>query len=794
MGAVSFFPMDIDYRVYDDSTEIHIYGRRIDGRQICVIDKTYSPHFYVLLKDKSMLDSFGKKLQELKVPMKRGEAKVQRVEIIIKRHQRKNVDALKIILQTPFQILPIAGEVSRWPEVSEILESDISFIRKYSVEKGIIPMTLMEAEGDYETRRFKIPVFQSTKIRNVVPETLLPRPLFFDIKIQEMIGKITAQQHPIVAVSFFGKDFQRTITWKRFQSIDQTIEFVESEAELISRFQAVVEDFSPDILVGFFSENFDLPYLFRRAQKYKLKLDLGPDYSQIIIGKRVQITGMAHLDLSELIKRIFSRRVEFGIENIDKIAKEIVLENTFSITSSDAIEDLCKKSMGEVKSYAYIYEQLFPFVLELSKLLNFSIKETLNLNPYQIAEWYVLRPAIQRNMLIPNKLQSQFIFDEKQDGLEFTPEEKVYKNIFSLDLRNMAASLSAKYNISFDSMRCADCKNITREDPWFCTTRKGMIPEMIDDLISRKSRISAILSGTDESRKTIALVARYEAIATLVHMFSKYVLSPRGRYYDEEVAKSLKLIEERTKQQIIKKIQEKGFEIVYFDRDFVFAGLGKKRKEESYVIAGILNELHYADVDVEGIFRAGLFIIHKKGKRFVKYALMLQDKSVKTKSFELVQRNTGNVTREAQEKAIKLVLENGNASAAFAYLHEVISKLRNRKFENKDIVISNEMQKEVDSYDSVWPFVAVARQMIAKGISVSKGSIVQYIVVHGKERVSDRAKMPEEVAEGDYDAEYYINTQLIPAVSDIFEAFGYTKESLVEVKEQTKLEGFFQKT
>ena len=57
----------------------------------------------------------------------------------------------------------------------------------------------------------------------------------------------------------------------------------------------------------------------------------------------------------------------------------------------------------------------------------------------------------------------------------------------------------------------------------------------------------------------------------------------------------------------------------------------------------------------------------------------------------------------------------------------------------------------------------------------------------GKEEV----KLPEEVKQQEYDADYYIHNQVVPAVERIFEVLGYSKEELIEHKEQKKLEGFF---
>ena len=50
--------------------------------------------------------------------------------------------------------------------------------------------------------------------------------------------------------------------------------------------------------------------------------------------------------------------------------------------------------------------------------------------------------------------------------------------------------------------------------------------------------------------------------------------------------------------------------------------------------------------------------------------------------------------------------------------------------------------------------------------------------------------MPEEA--GEYDIDYYIDHQILPAVENIFEVFGLTKnEILGKVDQQKKLEHFF---
>ena len=53
------------------------------------------------------------------------------------------------------------------------------------------------------------------------------------------------------------------------------------------------------------------------------------------------------------------------------------------------------------------------------------------------------------------------------------------------------------------------------------------------------------------------------------------------------------------------------------------------------------------------------------------------------------------------------------------------------------------------------------------------------------------AKLPEETAQQAYDADYYINNQVMPAVGKIFEVMGFAEEDLIQEKEQSTLGKFF---
>jgi len=68
--------------------------------------------------------------------------------------------------------------------------------------------------------------------------------------------------------------------------------------------------------------------------------------------------------------------------------------------------------------------------------------------------------------------------------------------------------------------------------------------------------------------------------------------------------------------------------------------------------------------------------------------------------------------------------------------------------------------------------VAAAKKYKRLGYKVMPGFRVRYLVVGSTGRVSDRIKIDKEVRGNEYDPEYYIEKQLLPAVEQILESVG----------------------
>jgi len=199
------------------------------------------------------------------------------------------------------------------------------------------------------------------------------------------------------------------------------------------------------------------------------------------------------------------------------------------------------------------------------------------------------------------------------------------------------------------------------------------------------------------------------------------------------------------------------------------------------------------ELEYEGFYPAGIFVSAKMGAYGAKkkYALLSEDGSLKITGFETVRRNWSDIAKEVQGNVLKIILKDKNPKKAFDYVREMINDLRKHKIPLDKVVIHTKLQREISSYDSIGPHVAVAAKMKNQGMDVSPGTMIRYIITKGKEKIRDRAKLPKDIKQNDYDADYYTNNQVVPAVEKIFEVLGFNKEELLQKEGQKKLAKFF---
>ena len=122
----------------------------------------------------------------------------------------------------------------------------------------------------------------------------------------------------------------------------------------------------------------------------------------------------------------------------------------------------------------------------------------------------------------------------------------------------------------------------------------------------------------------------------------------------------------------------------------------------------------------------------------------------------------------------------------------LLKKLKAREINKEDLIIKTQLKKPLSEYIAQGPHVIAAKKMQEQEIPISQGGLVSYFIAETRETkklVRDKVKLPNE--KGNYDLEYYLERQVLPAVENIFQVFGINIKEIIDGKKQDKLSKWF---
>jgi DNA polymerase, archaea type len=814
---IQFFPLDATYKIVDGKAIINLFGKTDDGKQITVLDADFEPYFYVISVPGTDLEE---KIKKIRVEDEKGLAFVTKTEALIKKYLGKEIAAIKVFTNLPSSVPQIRSIIKEWDSVSSTHEYDIPYVRKYFIDKKITPMVQTKAMGNFISQKSRSLVFKAEKIEQTNSDTLNePKILAVDIETYSPFGtEINPSKNPILMIALHGKEYKKVFVWKKFRTQKQFIEFVDSEAKLIEKFKEAIDNFKPDILTGYFSDGFDLPYIKTRAEKYKIKLDIGFDFSEFKTktgrDTSVSINGIVHLDIFKFIKKVMGSTMDTYTFDLSSVANELLNEKKREVSleelpnawdkHNDKLEKYCEYNLHDTYLTYNLAVKMMPTIIEMVKIIGIPIFDVNRMGFSQLVEWYIMGQALSFNEIAPNKPHYDELQQRRnlryQGAFVFEPKPGFHKDIVVFDFRSLYPTIIGSHNIGLDTLNCTCCKETSNkiEDAgqtfWYCEKKKGFIPILIEDIITRRMRIKEIVKK-ESSEKLKFLDARQMSLKLLANSFYGYLGFFGARWYSFDCARSVTAWGRSYIHKVINRAKEKGFAVLYSDTDSVFLKLDGKSKQDSVDFADSINkELPgLMELEYEGYYPSGIFVSAKAGPFGAKkkYALLAENGQVKIKGFETVRRNWSIIAKDVQEKVLNIVLKEHDDKKALNYVREVIDELKNKKIPKEKVIISTQLQKDIVDYTSKGPHVAAAQRMQNQGKHVGPGSIINYIVAKGGAIIRDKVKLPDEVTDKDYDSDYYINNQVIPAVDKIFEVLGYSPETLLETKDQTKLGGFF---
>lgn len=781
--------LDVDYLDIESKSTIRVLVRTSSGIE-SFFHKTFRPYFYVRPSSAFKVKDFEKKYEIKIVEEKKGLDQVQRVEC-----------------SSTTQLKTIREKVKNDSSVRETFEDDIPFAKRFLIDFALEPFNGVQ-----------IKLNDQREIESIqkVDQVYDLHALAFDLETHSPGRFSNPKKDPILTISIVTEEESVVLTHHEKGKGIKGCLYFKTEKEMLQHFLDYVSNFDPDVIVTYNGDSFDFPYIRERCHQHDLLCTLNFDQTEFVMGKKgtdsaANLVGRQHLDVFQLMSFLSRFQVinliKYDLESVGKALLGIEKDklgwkdiNRIWETGKD-FSELVRYNREDSEMTLALAKKYWPLTMQLCKISHQTLYDASRLTGGMLVEWILIQKAHEQNFLVPNKPSETQVASRQHHPIEGafvkTPTAGLHENIVVMDFRSLYPSIMISHNVSPETIDPeneteAKKKNISPSGHFFSLKKKGFLSSNMKELLETRSGLKAKMKKAVGTPQYDILFAQSWSLKIALNSFYGYLLFARSRWFSRECGESITAWAREYIQMVARKAEETGFDVLYGDTDSCFFKLPtNKTKEDAYRFLDQINEKlpKPMELELDGFYKRGIFVTQKGSDTAAKkrYALMSEDGKLKIVGFEYVRRDWSTIAKETQKAVIDAVLKDGKPAEAIKIVREAIKRLRSGTVSKKELVVYTQLTKPVNKYDTTGPHVEAARKAQARGVKVETGSVIPFIITKKGDSISEKATMEDFVQEGDYDSEYYIKHQVIPAVIHILRELGCSEEDLLSGGQQQKL-------
>jgi len=814
--------LDADYTLEDDKGVVRLFCKDEKGKTILVLDSTFEPYFYAL-PSKGKIENLKKKVEKLDT--KKLETKILKIETVEKEWMNEETKLIKITIDNPRKIPDVRNEIKGWEEVEETYEYDIPFYKRYIMDKQIEPMNWIEVEGETKDKgNYQADyIIKGTSVKQVqLKKEIDLKILAFDTEWVDEDGKTR-----LIMLSMACSDgYKKVLTTYHWDKKPDYVEVLPDEKAIIEKFLQTIKEKDPDFLVGYNSDGFDIPKIKDKATESKISLKLGRDNVPVHVVRRGRISsaktkGRVHIDLFAFINHILSPSMRSEVLTLDEVARELLgtgkkkmkYEEMVDIWSNKKdMERLAEYSLWDSELTIKLSHLILPQIFTLCRLTGLLPFDCTRYTYSQLVEGFFMRRAVEDNVLIPNRPKTEEIEQRKmapvyKGGMVIEPKKGIHSNVLVFDFRSLYPTIIVSHNIDPGTFNTKTCKKKIEvpESKWyFCQDKKGFIPEHLEEIINARKKVKEEMKkskkGSEEWEK---LNNEQYALKILANATYGYLGYFGAKWFKRECGASTAAFGRHYINKVLDLAKEKGFEIIYGDTDSLMVRIPKelsvnKIRELGEKFTDEVNEKLPGIIELEfrDLYEGGIFVARHTGEVGAKkrYALIDYEGNLEIRGFETVRRDWCELSKKIQRDVLTTILKERDPVKAVQLVRDTIKKIKDGDVKLEDLVIFEQVTRPLSEYEQIGPHVKAAQKAKSRGRPVGEGSVIGFVIVKGSGSISDRAEPIEDVKPNQYDPDYYINNQILPASMRVLKALGYTEQQVLSGKVQASLGEWFKKS
>lgn len=789
------------YRILDEEVDgrkvkksvVYLFGKLENGESFLAI-KEYKAYFYISTQE------YQKHKDKLDKTLKSYNATIEKTDY--KDFSDENVS--KIYTELPADVAKLRKTLEEEYNIT-CYEADIRFYQRFLIDhdiKGSLEIHGKYKKGNYVDRIYENPTIKSSDWKPTVK----------DLKVLSIDIETDSKAKHIYCISLYAPDYKKVIIVGLDKDMGKPLHnalTVNTEKELLEKFQELVWKIDPDIITGWNLIDFDLKILKEKFEEHKIPFALGRiDWpctlelnSEFMRDSSADFKGRMVLDGIVLLKTSFIKLENY---KLDTAAEEFLGKN----------KSIGEENKGEniEKYYKHDQQKLIDYNLEDSEFVYEIIHKT-NSMQLTLLRSLITGMTLDRVKASVASLDSLFLryarkakivlssskFSEKDEpgkgGFVMKSKPGLYDNVIVCDFKSLYPSIIRTFNIDpYSYVAVADRPEHLSKEKYITTAngavfknQEGVLPKIIADVWHQR----------DEAKKRKDTPETIYAIKIIMNSFYGVLGNPACRFFNPEISNAITYTGQEIIQLTTKKVQELGYEVIYGDTDSIFVVSGAKDVEETRKIGKkiqkyindfydeyIKKEYHrdnIMELQFEKLFKVFLMPTVRGSEEGAKkrYAGILVDENdkeeLKFTGMEFVRGDWTDVAKKFQEELFTRVFHKKEVTE---YIRKFVKDLKDGKYDDM-LIYKKSISKSLNEYTKTTPPHVKAARMLDKLTS----NIIQYVMtVEGPE--------PIEKVKHKLDYEHYIEKQLKPIADTILSVYDKSFDDILKNSTQSSLFGY----
>jgi len=571
-------------------------------------------------------------------------------------------------------------------------------------------------------------------------------------------------EYPVVAVALVDSEGSRRILLLERNGIPKeglsiegsSVEFYRDEKLLLREVFESIDRYP--VVVSFNGDDFDLRYLFHRAerlgfQRGEIPITLSRDSASIRFG--------IHLDLYKFFFnrsiQVYAFRSRYYENTLEGVASallgvgKISLDKPISELGYRELAEYCLRD-AELTYGLLSYEGWLTFNLMviLSRVTGTTLEDLCRQGVSGWIRNMLEREHRARGWIIPRRedllkvkggATTKAVIEGKKyrGGHVIKPEPGIHFQIAVLDFQSMYPSAMQRYNLSYETVRCRheECRSniIPGTAHWVCRKRKGITSLLIGSLkdirvrwYKSKSKDKSLPSNLRDWYSTVS-----ESLKVLINASYGVFGAESFAFYCPPVAEATAAIGRYAIEETIKEARRLGLHVIYGDTDSLF--IEKPNPDKIVKLTQWVKSNLLMDIDVDKVYRYTVFSVRKKN-----YIGVYEDGSVDVKGLTGKKRNTpeflktafaemtkllGQVTNEREFEDVKRKIKD--------LVRKYYAKLKRRELSLEELAFKIMLGKPIEAYKKTTPqHLKAALLLRSIGKEVDVGDVISYVKVVGK--------------------------------------------------------------